>query len=107
MRLASLRKRGCSSAATAPSTSPMSRRCVATGCAAAERAVRFDVVSLRLFVAAADQQSIAAESQREHMVQSGVSKRLAWLEVAVGVQLLFAAAPRLVQARVTNARDPQ
>ncbi|MES2973866.1 MAG: LysR substrate-binding domain-containing protein [Pseudomonadota bacterium] len=50
--------------------------------------MRIDFVSLKLFVAVAEESSIAAAAAREHLVPSAVSKRLAQLEESLGVELL-------------------
>lgn len=50
--------------------------------------MRFDLLSLRLFVTAAEEQSIAAAAARANLVPSAVSKRLGLLEEGLGVQLL-------------------
>jgi DNA-binding transcriptional LysR family regulator len=50
--------------------------------------MKLDLVSLRLFVAVAEENSIAAAAAREHLVPSAVSKRLAQLEESLGVELL-------------------
>lgn len=49
---------------------------------------RFDLLSLKLFVAAAEEQSIAAAAGRASLVPSAVSKRLALMEEELGVLLL-------------------
>jgi DNA-binding transcriptional LysR family regulator len=46
-----------------------------------------DLVSLRLIVAAAEEQSFAAAAQRENTSLSAVSRRVAELEARIGVQL--------------------
>ncbi|MES2939651.1 MAG: LysR family transcriptional regulator [Pseudomonadota bacterium] len=50
--------------------------------------MKIDVISLRLFVAVAEENSIAAAAARENLVSSAVSKRLAQLEDSLGVALL-------------------
>lgn len=50
---------------------------------------RFDPTSLKLFIAACEEGSIARAAERENMVPSAVSKRIAELEDAVGVPLLY------------------
>lgn len=50
--------------------------------------MRLDFVTLKLFVAVAEESSIAAAAAREHTVASAVSKRIAALETDVGVDLL-------------------
>ena len=50
---------------------------------------RFDPTSLKLFIAACDEGSIARAAERESMVPSAVSKRIAELEEAVGAPLLY------------------
>ncbi len=47
-----------------------------------------DLTSLRLFVAACDLQNIARAAEREHIVASAISKRIAQMEHAMGVPLL-------------------
>ncbi|MDR5758995.1 LysR family transcriptional regulator [Caballeronia sp. LZ035] len=51
-------------------------------------AARVDIVTLKLFIAVAEEASIAKAAEREHMAPSAVSKRLADLEQAVRVPLL-------------------
>jgi DNA-binding transcriptional LysR family regulator len=51
-------------------------------------AVRFDLTTLKLFVGAIDQGSIAKAAEGEHMVASAASKRIADLESGLGVALL-------------------
>jgi len=48
----------------------------------------FDPVTLRLFVAACEERSIARAAQRESLVASAVSKRIAALEQSLGATLL-------------------
>lgn len=50
---------------------------------------RYDPTSLKLFVAACEEGSIARAAERESMVPSAVSKRIAELEEAVGAPLLY------------------
>jgi DNA-binding transcriptional LysR family regulator len=50
--------------------------------------VRFDLTTLSLLVAAIDQGSIAKAAEREHIVASAASKRIADLETGLGVALL-------------------
>jgi hypothetical protein len=47
----------------------------------------FDPVSLRLFVAVCEEGNIAAAAQREAIVPSAISKRLAQMESEAGVRL--------------------
>nr|WP_315591624.1 LysR family transcriptional regulator [uncultured Cupriavidus sp.] len=47
----------------------------------------FDLTTLRLFVAAYENQNIARAAEQSHVVASGVSKRLAQLEDSVGAKL--------------------
>ncbi len=47
-----------------------------------------DLVTLRIFVAAAEERSLARAAEREHIAQSAVSRRIAELEGRTGVQLL-------------------
>lgn len=47
----------------------------------------FDLTSLRLFIAACENQNIARAAEQSHLVASGVSKRLGQLEDAVGARL--------------------
>src|SRR5881227_3783771 len=48
----------------------------------------FDPVSLRMFVAVCDERNIARAAEREAIVASAISKRIAALEDSVGVSLL-------------------
>jgi DNA-binding transcriptional LysR family regulator len=50
--------------------------------------VRFDLTTLKLFVSAIDQGSIARAAKGEHIVASAASKRIADLEATLGVALL-------------------
>lgn len=50
---------------------------------------RFDPTSLKLFIAACEQGSIARAAERENMVPSAVSKRIAELEEAVDTPLFY------------------
>jgi DNA-binding transcriptional LysR family regulator len=56
--------------------------------AAAAHGPRIDPVSLRLFVAVMDLGTIAAAAEREHIVPSAVSRRLADLEYSLKTRLL-------------------
>lgn len=56
---------------------------------AADRPVRFDMESLRIFVAVIEEGSIAAASGRTHLVASAVSKRVSDLESDAGTPLLY------------------
>jgi DNA-binding transcriptional LysR family regulator len=47
-----------------------------------------DLVTLRIFAAAAEERSLARAAEREHIAQSAVSRRIAELEGRAGVQLL-------------------
>ncbi|MFT4065505.1 LysR family transcriptional regulator [Paraburkholderia sp.] len=49
---------------------------------------RLDLVTLRLFIAVVEEASIGKAAEREHLAPSAVSKRLADLELALGVPLL-------------------
>jgi DNA-binding transcriptional LysR family regulator len=49
---------------------------------------RFDLISLNLFLAVAEEQSLTRAARREHMVLSAVSKRIADLEAAAGTLLV-------------------
>jgi DNA-binding transcriptional LysR family regulator len=51
------------------------------------RALGLDLVSLRLFVATAEEQSLAKAAAREHIAVSAVSRRISDLEERTGVQL--------------------
>ena len=42
--------------------------------------MRFDLLSLKLFAAVCEQQSIARAAEREHIAPSAVSKRISDLE---------------------------
>ncbi|CAB3749602.1 LysR family transcriptional regulator [Paraburkholderia humisilvae] len=53
------------------------------------RPLRFDIESLRIFVAVIEEGSIAAASGRMHLVASAVSKRVSDLEVEAGTPLLY------------------
>jgi DNA-binding transcriptional LysR family regulator len=50
--------------------------------------VRFDLTTLKLFVGAIDNGSIASAAEREHIVASAASKRIGDLETGLGVALL-------------------
>ena len=56
---------------------------------AADRPVRLDMESLRVFVAVIEEGSIAAASARTHLVASAVSKRVSDLEGDAGTPLLY------------------
>jgi DNA-binding transcriptional LysR family regulator len=58
----------------------------------APNAPRLDPYSLRLFVAAAEEGSIARAAEREHIAASALSRRIADLEHALGVALLVRSA---------------
>lgn len=51
--------------------------------------MRFDLISLRLFVAVADELNITRAAQHEHMVLSAASKRITELEEMIGTPLLY------------------
>lgn len=51
--------------------------------------MRFDLISLRLFVAVADELNITRAARREHMVLSAASKRITELEEMIGTPLLY------------------
>jgi len=51
--------------------------------------MRFDLTTLRLFVAVVDHGSITKAADQEHIVASAVSKRLSDLETQVGIPLLI------------------
>lgn len=51
--------------------------------------MRFDLTTLRLFVAVIDQGSITKAADQEHIVASAVSKRLSDLETQLGIPLLI------------------
>jgi DNA-binding transcriptional LysR family regulator len=53
------------------------------------RPLRFDIESLRIFVAVIEEGSIAAASGRMHLVASAVSKRVSDLEIEAGTPLLY------------------
>jgi DNA-binding transcriptional LysR family regulator len=50
--------------------------------------MRFDLTTLRLFVATVEEKSIARAADREHLVPSAVSRRIAELEEQLGMLLL-------------------
>lgn len=50
---------------------------------------RFDPTTLRLFIAACEEGTIARAAERENMVPSAVSKRIGELEESVGAALLY------------------
>ncbi len=54
-----------------------------------DRPLRFDMESLRIFVAVVEEGSIAAASVRTHLVASAVSKRVSDLESDAGTLLLY------------------
>lgn len=54
----------------------------------ARLSVRFDLTTLKLFVSAIEHGSIAKAAEREHIVASAASKRIADLETGLGVALL-------------------
>ena len=54
-----------------------------------DRPLRFDMESLRVFVAVVEEGSIAAASGRTHLVASAVSKRVSDLETDAGTPLLY------------------
>jgi len=76
--------------------------------------MRFDLLSLTLFVGACEQQSISRVAEIEHIAASAVSKRISDLERAVkaplfsrtkkGLELLPAAHALLHHARVWSIR---
>ena len=51
--------------------------------------MRFDLTTLRLFVAVIDHGSITKAADQEHIVASAVSKRLSDLEMQLGIPLLI------------------
>jgi len=51
--------------------------------------MRFDLVSLSLFVAVAETQNLTHAARRKHTAVSAVSKRIAELEQQVGTQLML------------------
>ena len=51
--------------------------------------MRFDLISLKLFVAVGDELNITRAAERENIVLSAASKRIADLEASVGVALLL------------------
>jgi DNA-binding transcriptional LysR family regulator len=51
--------------------------------------MRFDLTTLRLFLAVVDHGSITKAAEQEHIVASAVSKRLSDLEAQLGTQLLM------------------
>jgi DNA-binding transcriptional LysR family regulator len=53
-----------------------------------DRPLRYDLVSLRLFVAVAEELNLTRAAEREHIVLSAASKRIAELEQLVGSPLL-------------------
>ena len=50
---------------------------------------RIDCVTLRLFVAIADERSLTRAAEREHLALAAVSKRVSDLEGQLGVSLLY------------------
>lgn len=50
---------------------------------------RFDFVTLKLFVAVADERRLTAAAEREHLALAAVSKRISDLESLVGTELLY------------------
>lgn len=50
---------------------------------------RIDFVTLRLFVAVADERSLTRAAEREHLALAAVSKRISDLESQLGVSLLY------------------
>lgn len=50
--------------------------------------MRFDLTTLRLFLAVVDRGSITKAAEQEHIVASAVSKRLSDLEIQLGIPLL-------------------
>ncbi len=52
-------------------------------------AMRFDLQTLKAFVSVVEEGSIAAAAAREHLVASGISKRIAELEREAGMALLY------------------
>lgn len=50
-------------------------------------AARFDLLTLELFVAVVEQQSIARAAEREHIAASAVSRRISDLETMLGVEV--------------------
>jgi DNA-binding transcriptional LysR family regulator len=51
-------------------------------------AVRFDILTLQLFIAIVEEQSIAKAAEREHIAASAVSRRISDLESMLKVELL-------------------
>jgi DNA-binding transcriptional LysR family regulator len=51
--------------------------------------VRFDLLSLQLFIAVCEEQSIARAGDREHIAASAVSKRISDLEVRLNTPLFY------------------
>jgi hypothetical protein len=56
---------------------------------AIDRPLRFDIESLRVFIAVIEEGSIAAASGCTHLVASAVSKRIGDLESDAGTSLLY------------------
>lgn len=50
---------------------------------------RVDFVTLRLFVAIADERSLTRTAEREHLALAAVSKRISDMEGQLGVSLLY------------------
>src|SRR5215213_11729610 len=50
--------------------------------------VRFDLLTLKLFIAVVEEQSIARAAERENIVPSAVSKRISDLEADLKVSLI-------------------
>jgi DNA-binding transcriptional LysR family regulator len=72
--------------------------------------MRFDLTTLRLFVAVIDHGSITKAAEQEHIVASAVSKRLSDLEAQLGIPLLVRQHAGVVatpagEALVQHARD--
>ncbi len=65
-------------------------------------AMRFDLVTLELFVAVCEEQSISRAAERAHTVASAVSKRISDLEQALRIQLFYRQARGL---RLTPAAE--
>lgn len=72
--------------------------------------MRFDLTTLRLFVAVIDHGSITKAAEQEHIVASAVSKRLSDLEAQLGIPLLIrqhagVVATHAGEALAQHARD--
>jgi DNA-binding transcriptional LysR family regulator len=50
---------------------------------------RIDFVTLKLFVAIADERSLTKAAEREHLALAAVSKRVSDLESQLGIALLY------------------